>query len=253
MSALIFIVAKVPMAGASKTRLIPLLEAEGAASLSRCMVLDTVSSMLGPVRGSEEKEVANTDVCVYFAPEEAVEQMRELVAPADAEGRLRLLGIPSAVQGGTGRGSSNLTDVLTHALREGQRGGADGLYSSITFVGSDCPHLSRSELARGVREAAAGRAYLAPACDGGYVLLSLPATCPPTVFQDVRWSATDTLASQQAALEASGLAVSVGTRAYRDVDEPDDALALLHQAHLCSDEGTCTHSLSFLKAHPACT
>ena len=217
------------------------------------MVLDTVSSMLAPVRGLEEKEEVSTDVCVYFAPEKAMDQMRELVAPADPEGRLRLLGIPSAVQDGTGGGSSNLTDVLTHALQEGQKGEAGGLYKSITFVGSDCPHLSRSEIARGISEAAAGRAYLAPACEGGYVLLSLPAMCPPTVFQDVRWSTTDTLASQQAALEASGLAVSVGTRTYRDVDEPDDALALVRQAHQCSDEGTCTHSLTFLKAHLACT
>jgi glycosyltransferase A (GT-A) superfamily protein (DUF2064 family) len=41
----IVVVAKCPVAGTSKTRLVPMLGEEGAASLARAMLMDTLSSL----------------------------------------------------------------------------------------------------------------------------------------------------------------------------------------------------------------
>ncbi len=234
---LVYCVAKYPTPGKSKTRLIPLFGGVNAAALSKCMLLDTLEMVLGA-------RDQTRDVCVYFAPESDEIKMRALVSEVQAQGTeegLELLPIPSVVQR---TASSNLTAVLTHALEQGKR--HVNAYSSITFVGSDCPHLPHAEVERGVRIASDGGAYLVPASDGGYVLLSLPVSCPLGVFQDVEWSAENTLESQLARLTAVGVHTTVGTIYYRDVDEPEDAMYLLND-FVASDSQSCRRTLDFIQ------
>lgn len=52
-------------------------------------------------------------------------------------------------------------------------------HSVTIFLGMDCPYLSAADYQQAVAEARAGRAYISPAEDGGYVLLALPPRTPP--------------------------------------------------------------------------
>lgn len=75
---------------------------------------------------------------------------------------------------------------------------------------------------RGVEEASKGNAFICPAEDGGYVLLSLPAkTSPVSVFEGVEWSTENTMQSQIDCILKSGLQVEVGDT-YCDIDDEND-------------------------------
>ena len=246
---LVYLVAKYPQKGKSKTRMVPLLGEDGAAELSRAMILDTLALLVEP---TADKVETQREVCVYFAPEEKEAAMAELMGDRGSMGRVgsaRMLAIPSAVQNSL---TSNLTDVLRYALTQAQ---SQDEYRAVTFVGSDCPQLPPHELRRGEEEARKGRAYLVPASDGGYVLLSLPSGAPITVFDGVEWSTEGTLVSQRAALERAGMTVVVADGSYVDMDEPADAHALL-MASVVEEEATgvhvdskrCTRTLAFLQS-----
>ena len=103
---------------------------------------------------------------------------------------------------------------------------------------------------RGQRAAAEGEAYICPASDGGYVMLSLPSIVPAGVFDDVEWSSQHTCVSQIEALRRSGLTVRVGPTLH-DIDTPIDVQRLLELSY--GQDTTvwirelCTRTLSTLK------
>eukprot|EP00593_Proboscia_inermis_P005565 CAMPEP_0171317084 /NCGR_PEP_ID=MMETSP0816-20121228/77993_1 /TAXON_ID=420281 /ORGANISM="Proboscia inermis, Strain CCAP1064/1" /LENGTH=113 /DNA_ID=CAMNT_0011809927 /DNA_START=80 /DNA_END=417 /DNA_ORIENTATION=+ len=97
----------------------------------------------------------------------------------------------------------------------------------LVFIGSDCPHLPMNEIENSICAADSASSYskdviggndnsesvsrnrsmICPAVDGGYVLLSLPSTCPLEIFDNVEWSTENTCTSQIAALKKAGLEV----------------------------------------------
>lgn len=71
------------------------------------------------------------------------------------------------------------------------------------------------------------RARVCPSADGGYGLLSVPSHAPAhQIFAGVRWSDPLTLASQLKALTDGDVRVTVGRVMY-DVDEPNDVVQLV--------------------------
>jgi len=131
----------------------------------------------------------------------------------------------------------------------------DNSNHAVLFLGMDSPELPLGEIVRGLqlsrggkylvrehkypmpqpqtqqptpqsqprqRHAHTGKAHLCPANDGGYALLSLPPSAPPSrIFSNVRWSHPLTAVSQLKALTDAGVDVSIG-RLMHDVDEAED-------------------------------
>jgi rSAM/selenodomain-associated transferase 1 len=185
----IIIFAKAPIAGFAKTRLIPVLGAEGAAALARRMLLhacrEAVASDVGPV-----------ELCLASHPDWSE-------AP------------PPGVEI-TDQGQGDLGERLSRAA---ERAGPP-----LLMIGTDCPDLDRHRLAAAAERLRHYDAVLFPAEDGGYALLGL-SRIDRSLFDDIAWS-TDAVARQTidriAALDWS---LHIG-ETLRDIDEPAD-LAIL--------------------------
>ena len=136
------VVAKAPIAGRSKTRLVPPLSAGQAASLQGALLRDTVAACLG--------ETADV----------------RLLVGDDAE-RLALAAllpdVPIELQRGAG-----LASALAHGIEDHLAGGA------VAIISSDLPGLPREAIGRAHAALEAGAdVVLGPAMDGGYWLVAM--------------------------------------------------------------------------------
>mmetsp|Transcript_20865 Transcript_20865/g.41741 ORF Transcript_20865/g.41741 Transcript_20865/m.41741 type:complete len:414 (+) Transcript_20865:277-1518(+) len=146
--------------------------------------------------------------------------------------------------------SPDLTALLTSALlriRSGQGGAssvsAEGdwtpvqaplpLPPGVAFIGMDTPDINPRDIRRALLCAESGRAYICPASDGGYGLLSLPSHAPIECLSGVRWSTSLACVGQMKALSDVGVEVAVG-RMLEDVDDVGDVWRLVRR--LTGDE-----------------
>ena len=162
----VYVVAKAPRPGVSKTRLCPPLTPDQASRLAAAFLHDTLSNValagLSPrivCRGTTEQQ-----------------KLRRLVGPQTQV----------SIQSGAGLG-----DALDAAFRQGV---ADG-FAAVAVLGADSPTLP----ALVIREAFAALTddndvALGPAEDGGYYLLAARRV-HPWLFRDMPWS-TDGVASE---------------------------------------------------------
>lgn len=171
--ALTIVFAKAPQAGAVKTRLIPLLGAEGAAALHRQLVHRTLftatSASLGPVE-------------LHAAPG---------INDAFLQDSARRFGVALAPQRGGDLGArmSNAFD--------------DGLarHGRVIIIGTDCPVLTVQHLQHAEAALAAGEdAVLIPAEDGGYALIGLT-RCDNRLFENITWGGDSVLAATRERLK----------------------------------------------------
>ncbi len=178
----IAVMAKVPQAGRSKTRLTPTLTPEQAARLSAAFLRDITENIAAAGRG--------TPIHGYIAYAPAgLEALFDghVAAGTDfvlADGRPA---VPPAVQG-FGR-------CLLHAVRELLAKG----HAAACVLNSDSPTLPTALLTRAAKLLAApgDRAVLGPADDGGYYLLGVKAA-HAHLFEDIAWS-TGNVAEQTTA------------------------------------------------------
>ena len=168
------ILAKAPIPGLAKTRLIPHLGAEGAAALQRWLLRRTLATAhaadLGPVT-------------LWCAPETDHPDFAE----CQALGPVRLCRQPDVDLGGR-----------MHAAV------AESSVAGTLVIGTDCPALTPDVL----REAAAAlrqhEAVAIPAEDGGYALIGLRQPVL-AVFQYVEWSTDRVMAQTRQQLQGAGL------------------------------------------------
>jgi len=211
----LFIMARQPVAGATKTRLCPPLSPDEAAALYACFladVIDRVRAAAGQVDGLQPG-IAFTprDAAATFA---ALAPGFELVAQAGATLGERLDGVLS---GATARG-----------------------YGQVAAVNSDSPSLPAAYLAQAfaVLDEPAVDVVFGPCDDGGYYLIGWKRPYPALV-RDVTMSAVDTLAQTLAVAARTGLCVALLPPWY-DVDGPADL------ARLVDDPSLGPHTRSFL-------
>jgi rSAM/selenodomain-associated transferase 1 len=189
------VVAKAPVPGRVKTRLVPLLGEEGAAALSRAMLLDTLESC-----------------------RREVEEVGVLHARADEREALAGLAGPDAVlvrQRGSGLGDALLTGMRrTLAERD-----------AALLVSSDVPGTPAGSLGAALTALRGGAdVVLGPCHDGGYWLVGMREV-HAAPFADIPWSTGDVLRTTLARCRAAGLGVTL-METWRDVDTPDDLAAL---------------------------
>ena len=190
--------ARSPRAGRVKTRLVPSCGASGTLALYRAFLLDQLR-LLRAFRSSCTLEVC---LDLELAPD------AELAA---ALGEAR----PTA------QGRGDLGQRMLRCFRRAARAGSD----ATVIIGSDAPTLPRSIVERAFARLAAGSpAVLAPATDGGYVLLGLGRP-EPALFRDVTWGGSEVARITAERARAAGLALALLAPWYDVVD--DDGLARL--------------------------
>jgi rSAM/selenodomain-associated transferase 1 len=188
--------ARAPVAGCAKTRLIPLLGAEGAAELQAALILDTTQKVSKLARTAER-----WFFCAGGAPPDFPGH-REW---AFAEQRGRDLGA---------RVDRAFQTLLC-------------LHEAAVIIGTDSPLLAPRALRQALTELRVCEAVLGPCPDGGFYLIGMRRPVPG-IFRGVRWGTRFAFHDMRRNLVDAGLACSI-LEPVPDVDRPADLLALARQ------------------------
>jgi len=168
----VIVFARAPVAGTAKTRLIPLLGAERAATLQQMLIERALATACLAAVGPVELWCAPSaldPLCAACAQRHGV----DAVSQCDGDLGARMQHAAAAALAVTGR---------------------------ILIIGTDCPALTPAELRLAAdRLDARHDAVLIPAEDGGYVLIGLK-WWNPRLFSDIAWGSDQVLATTRARL-----------------------------------------------------
>jgi uncharacterized protein len=209
----IAVMARAPVAGFAKTRLIPALGEAGAAALAARLLAHAVAQAAGAALGP---------VTLWVTPDAS--------HPAFLQAQQQH-GVALAVQcgGDVGQRMARIFDAsFDQALdRQFDRGfdptAKPALAASNTpvlLMGTDIPGLTSQVLQAAAAALTHHDAVVVPALDGGYALLGLQAPAPK-LFSGMVWSTPQVLAQTRLRLAAAGLRHHE-LPALADIDEPDD-------------------------------
>lgn len=186
------VLAKAPIAGLAKTRLIPALGPQGAARLQRLFTHNTVRVAQAAGLGS---------VTLWCAPNARHPLFRALA---------RIAGVTCLVQPNGDLGQRMHMAFRLHCVQ-----------GPLLLTGTDCPPLQPEHLRRAARALLDGDdAIFYPAEDGGYVLVGLRKP-QPALFQGMVWSTAEVMAETRLRAQTLGLRVREFETLW-DVDTPSD-------------------------------
>ncbi len=198
------IMARAPIAGQAKTRLMPLLGAHGAARAQRHFTRRTLQLAAAADLG---------DVTLWCAPDAGQRFFRALY-------RVTGVALKSQSEGDLG---VRMRQVFEHHF-------AQDLHCHTTtdqpllLMGTDCPVLAPGHLQDAARALQRCDVVIVPAEDGGYVLIGMRRPVLQ-VFEGIDWSTPQVLAQTRSQLTRVG-ASWVELPVLWDVDEPADWLRL---------------------------
>ena len=192
--AAVAVLAKAPVPGLAKTRLIPALGAAGAARAQRGFALQTLATA---------RAAATGPVALWCAPD----VHHRFFAALRARHGVACIPQPGGDLGVRMRIAMNLHFARTPRL-------------ALLIVGTDCPVLTPAHLQQAADVLQHNDAVLIPAEDGGYVLIGLRRPLPQ-VFADITWSTPQVLMQTRERLLAAGASWQE-LPALWDVDEPVD-------------------------------
>lgn len=186
----IAVLAKAPLPGFAKTRLIPALGAAGAALLQARLVERSVATAcaarLGPVT-------------LWAAPDERHPLFQAIGAQ---------LGIALARQDGGDLGERMLAAIAAADM-------------PVLVIGTDCPALTADHLRSAADILRSGvDAAIIPAEDGGYVMIGLRAPAP-ALFSQMHWSMPSVMDETRRRLRDLGMTWQEPVTLW-DLDVPDD-------------------------------
>ena len=191
---LIIIFTRYPVAGRTKTRLIPLLGSDGAADLQRRMT----ENALGQVAQLCRRRPVSVQVW-HEGGNPAL--MKAWLGPG-----------PAYRPQGPGDLGQKMDRAFRAAFSEGR--------PRVVLLGTDCPALVATIMAKALDLLKQVDVVLGPAADGGYYLIGLrrPAS---RLFGDIPWGTELVLARTVARAESLGLATAF-LEELNDVDRPAD-------------------------------
>ncbi len=192
----IVIMAKAPVAGQCKTRLIPALGAQGAADLAAQMLRHTVQTAINA-------DIGPVEICA---------------APSASHPAWATLKLPGSVHW-TDQTEGDLGERMAAAARRALEGG-----EHVMLVGTDCPALSTINLRAAAQALANHDAALVPTVDGGYALLALVRFCSE-IFENMPWSTPVVAQRTLERFAACRWRVQLGPLLH-DIDEPHDLVHL---------------------------
>jgi rSAM/selenodomain-associated transferase 1 len=191
---LVGIMAKAPLAGYAKTRLIPVLGAAQAALLQQQMLLDTIELVATALCG----DGSITLVCPTSADRVALERIVPDGVGVVAHGQIDLM--------------SGLDYALRHHLAQG--------YEQVVLVDGDSPTLPAQYIQSGFDHLEEDAVVLGPTLDGGYYLIG---ACQPRshLFDWEQLDSATVCQQTRARAEALGAIVHM-LPAWYDVDTAED-------------------------------
>jgi len=164
----IIVMTRFPEPGKTKTRLIPALGPDRAASLHRCLIEHTLNVV------SHWARVHDCDVEVrYFGGDEKLFRNQfgaQFVYLPQAEG--------------------SLGDRMNAAVAEAFADGAE----RVVVIGTDCPMLDETHLTNAFQQLQDHDVVIGPATDGGYYLIGIQRHFP-SLFENIAWG-TETVLQQ---------------------------------------------------------
>jgi hypothetical protein len=176
----IIVLARAPLPGRAKTRLIPALGAQGAARMHALLLRRTLATVSEAAGGS-----ATLPVTLRVAPAVGHPLFAQLQ---------RRYGVQLRAQGGGDLGR-RMQQALAAALRDSE---------AAVLVGSDCPGLAAGDIRSALQALQGGMdAVLGPALDGGYWLIGLRRPSA-AVFQGVDWGGARVAAQTRQRLRRLG-------------------------------------------------
>ena len=193
----IVVMAKAPLAGYAKTRLVPALGAEGAAALAGRLLAHAVREACDAKLGAVELRCAPDAGHAAFGAF-AGEAKTTLAAQGDGD-----LG-------------ERMARAFDDAFAAGER--------RVLLIGTDAPALDAAMLRRAAAALDAADAVFVPALDGGYALVGLRRAAP-ALFEAMTWSC-DTVMRRSRERAADAGIVHVELPAVADIDEPADLVHL---------------------------
>ncbi len=220
------IVAKAPIAGLAKTRLIPALGPSGAARVQRRFVLASLHTAQATVQATVQATTqgATRDpaigpawgpVTLWCAPDATHRFFRAVQRACRTAPALVLLRQP---QGDLGQ--RMLAAFESHFSNQPPRPHPPSPPHALLLMGTDCPVLSPGHLQAAALALQTHDVVLIPALDGGYVLIGMR-RCVPQAFANIDWSTPQVLAQTRERLHAAGASVFELAPLW-DVDETAD-------------------------------
>ncbi|MYR04843.1 DUF2064 domain-containing protein [Gordonia sp. SID5947] len=199
----VLIVAKAPVPGVAKTRLIPRFGPRAAAELAAAALADTIRTACAT--GLEVVVAMTGDPAQGVRWAEITELLRSCTVIAQ-------------------RG-----DTFGERLRNAHIDVVDSGAGRVLQIGMDTPQVSPPDLLSGVELLRPDTAVLGPAADGGWWALGLVGARGADVLPTIPMSTPFTWASTDRGLRSEGMTVQP-LRMHSDVDRPDDVASV---AGLC--------------------
>ena len=205
MKTCVIVFAKNPIPNAVKTRLIPTLSPEQAATLYAAFLTDWCETLA---------ELPDVDLIIAYTPAEAQFDLQVLI-------REDAIYIPQM--------GIDLGERLTSATQWAAEHG----WTKILLVGSDSPTLPISYISEALTRLDSRNIVIGPSTDGGYYLIGFSvktlATTVPHVFENIAWSTAEVFQQTVARVHAAEATLGLLPPWY-DIDRTED-LAFLH-AHI---------------------
>ncbi len=187
----LIIFTRFPQAGTTKTRLIPALGAEGAATLQRQMTEHTLQQ----AKACRNRSGLTLEIHFQGGDHAA---MAQWLGPHSFK--------PQASGSIGERMSQAFTSTFANAM------------ASVVLIGTDCPELTEDILHQAFLALRENDIVLGPALDGGYYLIGLNEPSP-FLFRDIAWGTASVL--EQTLAKANSLKVSQ-LATLHDIDRPQD-------------------------------
>ncbi len=195
--AILGIYAKQPIAGQCKTRLSPPLSLTEAAELYRCSLQETVERM---------QHLNKCALVICYAGDRS---WFEQAFP----------GIPLVAQRGADLGA-RMADSLKGFLQQG--------YRQAVLIGSDAPDLPLALVGQAFTALQQAEVVLAPATDGGYVLIG-ESSHRPELFKAIQWSTDKVLSETLRRIEHYGIAAT-RLDSWEDLDDLPSLRKFIHRS-----------------------
>lgn len=204
----IVIIAKAPVAGFAKTRLIPALGAQAAAKLAKRLLLHTVATAFA-------SKLDAVELCATPDPFEGTcRRTTENPTESPTESVWQNLGLPEGIEW-SAQGEGDLGARMARAtLRCTNRS------ESILLIGTDCPALTVAVLRSAAQALLDHDAVIVPTHDGGYALLGLN-QFDASLFDGIPWSTAHVAALTLVQMKRLGWSVKT-LATQHDIDEPAD-------------------------------
>lgn len=206
----VIVFTRVPLAGATKTRLMPYLSAKKCAALHTCFLLDIASQCYK----------TEADIFVYGTPKEKIHELKVLFGER---------AFYREQQG------NDLGERMYHAIKEVLEAG----YDACVLIGTDIPEIKSTDLEAAFQTLMNREVVFGPTQDGGYYLVGMKRPIKEVFEKQIygRGNVLErTVAYYKKTSEKKGQQCRTGyVRVLEDVDVREDVEALRNRIRLKGD------------------